>query len=188
MKKKVVCISIILLVFIFLLALSFFIANQKSKNTGNVYDVFKEDCSAVAANNGKYQNNILNLEFEYQENIIVCERYPFNNKETGVEIDIWNKSDFESTKPANGPIVAIYAGEILSVDPYLKNLYNQDGFANFKQFTSGKIILEKDGQEKTCQKESCKFKIYKIENEESPILIIEYKNTDNILNSLNLIS
>ena len=199
MKKKIIYISVILLVFVFLSALSAFVASQKNKDLtyfgnldaegmGNFYNDLKEDCSAVVANNGKYQNNILNLEFDYPENIIVCERYPFNNKKIGSEIDIWNKSDFESTKPANGPVAAIYVNEILSLDTYLKNLYNQDGFANFRQLLNGKNILMKDGTKKTCQQESCKFKIYKIETEENPVLIIEYKNIDSILNSLNPIS
>lgn len=191
MRKKIIYISIASLI----LALSFFVVfyrsdhtyfsgNLNAKGVGNIYNSFKKNCSVVSAVSGKYQNSIFGLEFDYPENFAICEKYTFDKKDDGLEIYIWDKTDFGSSEPLNGPIAVIYINKSLLTNDYLMNFYSLSGFNDSDFSMSSNKILRKEIQENTCTKESCKFNIYKVGYEGNSMLIMEYKNINSIISSL----
>ncbi|HOS88690.1 MAG TPA: hypothetical protein PL121_01640 [bacterium] len=185
MKKKVIIYTSLLpLVLVTFLAVIFHHYNKVTPHNSvvsNIYNNMKKDCLVSEASNNKYLNNIFHLEFNYPNNYVICEKYPFNDKKDGAEIYIWDKGSFESKESLDGPVAIIYINKALLLNNDLMGLYNQNHSSSSKLYLYDFVVDKKEIQDKNCNNNACKFTIYKFENTEVPILIMSYKNIDNIL-------
>lgn len=192
MKKKIIysLVAALIVVLLFFIVSLFgnrnnFFSNPRARSAGDIYNDFKKNCSVATAVAGKYQNNIFDLVSDYPENLVICEKYPFNEKKEGSEIYFWDKTDFESPGSLNGPVAILYINKTLLLNNSLMGLYDLEEFTDSGFSVDGKSIFKKEIQEKTCNKEACKFRIYKFAIGNNPALIMEYKNIENFISSLN---
>ena len=193
MKKNI----IIVLTILFLFAISFIFYNSKNRNintkniSGNfdsesiakIMNDFKKDCVSYSSDNLRYKNDIFDFGFNYNDNIVICERYPFNSKKDGLELNIWDKDDFESLNSVNGQKATLYIDKTVTLSPYIKGLYTQEGFIETETLINGNKMLKKEIQESTCSIPDCIYTVYKFENNKNKFLIKEYSEIDEIIKS-----
>jgi hypothetical protein len=192
-KKALLIISTIILLIVVTFIILF---NPKNKNIDgktrnfsshevvNIFNNFKKDCSPISSDGGKYKNNELNIEFDYDNNFTICERYPFNNKKAGLELDIWDNEDFNSSTPSSGPMARLYVNDAFSLAPDLMKLYNQEGFTDSGFSMGGNKIFRNKMRDVTCDKPDCEYTVYKFKDGGNVFLIKEDKNIGSTISSL----
>jgi len=139
----------ILLSSITLLGLLFFIYFSESKQAADIpnltidhsdfFEIYKKDCVLYSSENdgSTYRNSPTGLHLHYPTDTIICEKHNPFESESGLDVMVWNKSDFNQNIPTL-PLAIIYFDNTL-----LENL-PQPTVVSTKEVTIGNETISVD--------------------------------------------